>query len=283
MKKIKFNSQMDGFYATYYENSQKTDATVIGLFGDDPNDFMAKQGVKWLHKLGVNALCMSPAEKNYSHVNVPIETVERAIQWLKVNGTKKIGIMGMSTMAMFALTAASYLPDITMTIALTPSGFVWQGFEQGKKDGCKEWPVEGASTISWRGKPLPYMPFVYQHPEYWKMVEEETKGTGNYLCSRKIFDDSDEGREHTEEEMIKIENIQGDLYMVAAKDDTLWDAAKYVMRMEKRLQEREHACTEYKALVYEYGTHFVLLDSLLKSALPIGLVFDSAKRHKKRM
>ena len=57
--------------------------------------------------------------KNYSHVNNPLERIETAIRWLKNNGNRKI----------------------------TASDFVWQGFEQGNKDGCKEWPVPGASTL----------------------------------------------------------------------------------------------------------------------------------------
>ena len=88
---------------------------------------------------------------------------------------------------MLALVAASYFSDITLTVAMTPSDFVWQGFMQGNKDGCKEWPIEGESTLSWHGKPLDYMPFVYKHPDYWKVIEQETKGTGNMLCSRKLF------------------------------------------------------------------------------------------------
>ena len=72
MKKLFFEIEKDGFYGTYYKNSKGSDCVVIGLFGDDPNDFMAKCGVKWLHKNGVNALCMSPGKKNYSHVNYPL-------------------------------------------------------------------------------------------------------------------------------------------------------------------------------------------------------------------
>lgn len=80
----------------------RSDCAVIGLFGDDPNDYMAKCGAKWLHKNGVNALCMSPGKKNYSHVNYPLERIGAAIQWLKKNGNRKIGIMGMSTAGIFA-------------------------------------------------------------------------------------------------------------------------------------------------------------------------------------
>ena len=138
MKKQFFENEKDGFYGTYYENRKGADCAVIGLFGDDPNDYMAKCGAKWLHRQGVNAMCVSPDRKNYSHVNNPLERIQTAIKWLQAHGNRKIGIMGMSTAGMDAIVAASYFPDITMTIGLTASDFVWQGFEQGEKDGCKE-------------------------------------------------------------------------------------------------------------------------------------------------
>lgn len=272
MKKQFFSNEKDGFYGTYYENPKGANCAMIGLFGDDPNDFMAKCGAKWLHKNGVNVMCMSPDVKNYGHVNFPLERIETAIKWLKSHGNKKIGIMGMSTAGMDSLVAASYFPDITLTFGLTPSDFVWQGFEQGEKDGCKEWPIPDASTLSWQGKPLAYMPFVYAHPEYYHKIEEETKGSGDITRSTHLFIDSEKAREHTEEEMIKVENIKGKLIMVGADDDSFWEAGKYVRRMDKRLKERPHEC-DYEALTYEHGTHFVLLETMLRKALPVGLKF----------
>lgn len=272
MKKQFFSNEKDGFYGTYYENPKGANCAMIGLFGDDPNDFMAKCGAKWLHKNGVNVMCMSPDVKNYSHVNFPLERIENAIKWLKSHGNKKIGIMGMSTAGMDSLVAASYFPDITLTFGLTPSDFVWQGFEQGEKGGCKEWPIPDASTLSWQGKPLAYMPFVYAHPEYYHKIEEETKGSGDITRSTHLFIDSEKAREHTEEEMIKVENIKGKLIMVGADDDSFWEAGKYVRRMDKRLKERPHEC-DYEALTYEHGTHFVLPETMLRKALPVGLKF----------
>lgn len=114
---------------------------------------------------GVNALTMSPGKKNYSHNNYPLERIENAVLWLKNSGNKKIGIVGASTTGTLALTAESLFPGITLTIALTPSDFVWQGFAQGKKDGCKEWPIEGESLFTYKNVPLPYMPFCYSHPK----------------------------------------------------------------------------------------------------------------------
>lgn len=176
-------------------------------------------------------------EKDYGHHNYPLERVETAISWLKANGNRKTGIAGASTTGTLALTAAAMFPDITLTIAMTPSDFVWQGFLQGKRDGCKEWPVEGESLFSYRGKPLPCMPFCYQHPDYWHCIAAESKRAGDMVNSRKLFDDSETAHPIEPEEYIPVENIRGKLLLIGAEDDALWDTAKYIRRMEKRLAE----------------------------------------------
>ena len=286
MKHIHFEVKTDGFYGAYWKNKKETNSAIIAMLGDDAEDYMAKSCVKWLMKKGVNVLTMSPGKKNYSHHNYPLERIEKAIEWLKNNGNKKIGIVGGSTTGTLALTAASYFPDITLTMAMTSSDFIWQGFEQGKKDACREWPVEGESLFSYCGKPLPYMPFCYKHPEYWQVVKSETKKSGNMIDSKKIFDDSEEAHPITEDEFIKIENIKGKLLMIGAEDDCLWNAAKYVKRAEKRLTEKSHDCdTEFVA--YKHGTHFVFPESLLKKIFPIGsglllkMMFKAAKEFPK--
>lgn len=190
----------------------------------------------------MNVLCISPGKHDYSHVNCPLERIETAIVWLMSHRNRKVGIMGMSTAGMEALVAASYFPNITLTFGITVSDFVWQGFEQGKKDGCKEWPISGTSSLSYRGKPLAYMPFAYEYPTYWKKVEEETKGSGDIERSTCLFIDSEKNREHTEEEMIKVENIKGKLILIGADDDSFWQAGKYVRRMERRLKEHPNEC-----------------------------------------
>ena len=101
---------------------------------------------------------------------------------------------------------------------------------------------------------------------------------------RKLFDDSEAAHPITEEEFIKVENICGKLFLVGAEDDALWDTAKYIRRMEKRLAEKPHSC-EVEAVVYEHGTHFVFPDGMLKTMLPVGsalfvkLAFSAAKKY----
>ena len=286
MNKRHFYTEKDGFYGVYWQCKKESDCAMIAMIGDDSEDYLARTSVKWLHKLGLNVITMSPAKKDYGHHNYPLERIEKAISWLKASGNKKIGIVGASTTGTLALTAASYFKDITLTIGLTPSDFIWQGFMQGKKDGCREWPIEGVSLFSYRGEPLPYMPFCYKHPEYWHVIEQETKRTGDMINSKKLFDDSEIAHPITEDETIKIENIQGTLLLIGAKDDVLWDTAKYIRRMKMRLQERPHKC-KVEAIVYEHGTHFVFPESMLKMMLPVGsglfvkIAFQSAKKHPK--
>lgn len=61
--------------------------------------------------------------------------------------------MGMSTAGMDSLVAASLFQDITLTFGLTPSDFVWQGFEHGTRfvlrfifKAAKEYPNECEET-----------------------------------------------------------------------------------------------------------------------------------------
>ena len=92
MKKQFFENETDGFYGTYYENSKGVDCAVIGLFGDDPNDYMAKCGAKWLHKNGVNVLCTSPGRTNYSHVNILWNELRQPSNGCRIMGIVRSGL-----------------------------------------------------------------------------------------------------------------------------------------------------------------------------------------------
>ena len=144
--------------------------------------------------------------------------------------------------------------------------------------------MEGESLFSYKEEPLPYMPFCYKHPDYWHVIEKETKRTGDMINSRKLFDDSETAHPITEDEMIKIEKIQGTLLLIGAEDDVLWDTAKYIRRMKQRMKEHPHTC-RLESVIYEHGTHFVFPESMLKTMLPVGsglfvkLAFQAARKY----
>lgn len=268
MNKQYFSSDRDGFYGVYYPNPAPARKAMIVMLGDSSDDRMAVSGVKWLHKRNCNVMAMSPAPKDYGQHDYPLEQIQRAIGFLKAQGNEKLGIVGASTTGMVALVAASLFPELTLTIALTPPDFIMEGFYQGNKDGAKEWPSDG-SSLSWRGKPLPYLPYAYRHPQYWRQVLADAKASGDKIASRTMFEKSECLHPVQEEEKIKVENIKGKVIFVGAEDDVLWDTCKYIRRMLARLDDRPHEC-EVETLLYEHGTHFVFPESMLKIILPVG-------------
>jgi len=285
MEKTYFSTEEDGFYGVYYPNKKETGKVIIAMLGDSSDDRMAVSGAKWLHKLGCNVLAMSPDKQDYGHHNYPLERFERAIAYLKTQGNEKIGIAGASTTGMLVLVAASCFPDITLTIAMCPSDFIMEGFYQDGKDGAHERPGDNESSVSWRGEPLPYLPYAYRHPEYWQKIKEESKMSGNLIASRKMFDESERLHPVQESEKIEVESIRGRIIFVGAQDDALWDTVKYIRRMVQRLETRPHECA-YEALIYEHGTHFVFPQSLLKMMLPVFSdamiwIFREGRRHGK--
>ena len=76
MMKRHFDVESDGFYGAYWKCKTGSDCAMIAMIGDDPEDYLARTSVKWLHKLGVNVMTMSPGKKDYGHHNYPLERIE---------------------------------------------------------------------------------------------------------------------------------------------------------------------------------------------------------------
>lgn len=286
MKREYFNYQKDGFYGAYYECPTPSKSAMIAMLGDSSDDYLVRTAVKWLEKQGLNVMAMSPDKKDYGHHSLPLERFGKAIEVLKSKGNTQIGIVGASTTGMLALLAASYYPEITLTLALSPSDFVMEAFYRDGKDGMEERPGDGESTTTWQGEPLPYLPYAYRHPEYWQKIKEESKAGGDKVASRKMFDKAERRHPLREEEKIKVENIKGHILFIGAEDDVLWDTVKYINRMDKRLKKLPHNCS-YEILTCRYGTHFVFPESMIKQMLPVGssllvkFMFKSARLHPK--
>ena len=248
MKKQVFRIETDGFNGAWYPAPESRKGLIV-MLGDSSEDRMAKSGAKWLNQQGVHTLAMSPDKKDYGHHNYPLERFGKAITFMKEQGCEKIGVVGASTTGMMALLASSYYSELSLTIAISPSDFVMEGFYQDGKDGMHERPGDNESTVTWQGKPLPYLPYAYRHPEYWQKIQEESKAGGDKIASRQMFEESERRHPLQEDERIKVENIHG--------------------RMEERLGSLAHDST-FESWLYDHGTHFVFPESMLKMMLPVG-------------
>lgn len=63
MKHIHFDVDKDGFYGAYWTCKNGSDCAIITMLGDDPEDYVARSAVKWILKLGVNVMTMSPGKR----------------------------------------------------------------------------------------------------------------------------------------------------------------------------------------------------------------------------
>lgn len=265
----KCSVSQDGFYGKYCP-IDNTKAIMLVITDDDVDDTMSKVQVKWFHSLGISALALSPLEKGCH--SYPLEFVENAIGYCKEKGYTKIGVIGISASAMVALTSASMFHDITLTIGLTPSDYVMEGYYQDKKDGAPERPGDFEPSLTYHGQPIPFLPYAYRHPEYYNQIKAESKRRGDFIAGKDMFDESERRHPLQEEEKIKVENIHGHLYLAGAKDDVMWDTCRYISRMQKRLEKQSHHCT-YEIHIYEHGTHFVFPESMARKILPVGINF----------
>ena len=283
MKNQVFRIDSNGFNGAWYPAPGQSDRGLIIMLGDSSEDYMARTAAKWLNRQGLHAMAMSPDKKDYGHHSYPLERFGKAIAFMKAQGCEKLGVVGASTTGMLA---ASFYPELSLTVAISPSDFVMEGFYRDGKDGATERPGDNESSVSWQGKPLPFLPYAYRHPEYWQKIQEESKAGGDKVASRKLFDESEKRHPIREEERIKVENIHGKLIFIGAEDDVLWDTCRYVRRMEKRLGSLPHD-SAFESWLYEHGTHFAFPESMLKMMLPVGsgllvsYMFRAGKEHKK--
>ena len=286
MRKRIFRVDSDGFNGAWYPAPEKSRKGFILMLGDSSEDRMARMGAKWLGRQGIHVMAMSADKKDYGHHNYPLERFGKAIAFMKAEGCEMLGIAGASTTGMLALLAASYYPELSLTIAISPSDFVMEGFYRDGKDGAEERPGDYESSVTWQGKQLPFLPYAYRHPEYWKKIQEESKAGCDRIASRKMFDESEKRHPIKEDERIKVENIRGKIIFIGAEDDVLWDTCKYILRMENRLARLPHEST-FESWLYEHGTHFAFPESMLKMMLPVGsgllvsFMFRAGKEYKK--
>ena len=284
MKHQHFDVGTAGFYGAYWACAGGSDCAVIAMIGDDPEDRLARSAAKWLCGRGVNVLTMSPAKKDYGHHNYPLERMEAAISWLKANGNHKIGIAGASTTGTLALTAAAMFPDDHPDHCHDAQRLCVAGLYAGQEGtAARSGRSRANRCFPTQANRCPICRFAISIPDYWHCIAAESKRTGDMVNSRKLFDDSEAAHPIEPEEYIPVENIHGKLLLIGAEDDVLWDAARYIHRMEKRLAEKPHEC-EVETAVYAHGTHFVFPEGMLKIMLPVGaglfvrLAFQAAKQ-----
>ena len=200
MRLKQYSVEQDGFCGLFSPIERNRNAAVIVLEDGHPDSYVVKIAMKWLNRSGVSAMGVGPEKYMKGVHNWPLENVENAVKLLRSQGYDKVGVIGSSFGSNMALSAAARIPEITLTIALTPMDWVYWGIFNDKVDGTMERPADGESAFSWRGKPLPYMPSPYKHPDYWNMFKKEGKQRGMLLAALSLHNLAEERHPVTESE-----------------------------------------------------------------------------------
>lgn len=175
--------------------------------------------------------------------DIPLERLEQARDWLAAQpdvDATRIGVMGTSKGAEFALSAAVRMPWIKAVVAMVPSDVVWEGWGPGVLPGQR-------ASFAWRGQSLPFVPY--------KDFQQEFAGfaTGEPVIIRRP---QDKGRAANPERVaparIAVENIAAAVMVVGAHDDQVWDSGSMAQAIATT---RQQAGRDTVALVYREGGH----------------------------
>lgn len=258
--------------ARFFYHQEKLELpTIIVLSGSDGRIEKAQNIAQVLTRYGFNtlAICYFGLNGTNRSLNmIPIDIVENAVAWLKKKTrTCKIAIYGRSKGGEGALLAASEISDITCVVANTPSNYIFEGINsKGKMSKQSSWTYQGDEYAFVPFKLHIFLP---------------------YIIKKILFGRSDFRKAYThllekygnERNQIKIENINGPLLFLSAKNDEIWPSAMFCENMEKYLlrhkfnEQYEHACYSHAGhmltIAYQpnprykkINNHFMLEESM---------------------
>jgi dienelactone hydrolase len=184
-------------------------------------------------------------------VEIPVETVGRAISWLKAHprvNKDAIGVWGASKGAELALLAASYYPEIKAVVAKSPSAVVFEGVsaEMGRNH---------KSSWSVGGEPLPFVPISFN--------KELAESFGAAMAKREpwptapMYEYAMENEGAVEKAVIKVEKINGPVLLVSGGQDGVWPAGKFAAMIIGRLKAKGHPFLDVH-LHYEAAGHQIV-------------------------
>ncbi|MEM9827556.1 MAG: acyl-CoA thioesterase/bile acid-CoA:amino acid N-acyltransferase family protein [Planctomycetota bacterium] len=165
--------------------------------------------------------------------HLPIDHIERVLQAIDrrpdLDGNR-VAIWGVSKGGEYALLAASLIPRFKAVVAVVPSDVVWEGW--GSSD--LRAPYSG---FSWRGKPLPFVPYYKMQETILAMRESRQTADGNPPILRIPHD---QGRSKNPDTVagatIAVERIQAPVLVVGGDADQVWDSGGMCRNIRDRRQ-----------------------------------------------
>lgn len=161
--------------------------------------------------------------------DIPVDKLEQARDWLRAQpsvGDQTIGLYGVSKGAEFALLGGSLIDGFSAVAAIVPTDVVWEAWGPGTVEG-------ESSSFSWRGEPLPFVPYIGMTEEIAKYAQPNPQV--------RLRTPQDAGRhrypERVEAARIKVERIDEPVLVAGGDQDDVWASGE----MAQYLAERRYA------------------------------------------
>lgn len=248
MKSIKLEIKHQGFDFTYYP-CKESNKTLILMAIKKSTGRMIESSINFLQKRGFNVLvCITQ-----NVVNADIECFGDAIEYLKKNDVKNIGIIGVSFTAIYALVASNYYQDINLTILISPCDILHNGL-------LEKYTNIYDPYLRFNGNRLDYLKYdiIKENLHYAKDSLESFRAVLDEIETKKIIKKSN---------IIGCNNMKGKLILISASDDEVWDSYKYVRRIE--LSKENNYNIDIEKWVYPYGTHILIPEGIIKDLIPL--------------
>ena len=175
--------------------------------------------------------------------SIPVERVEQARDWLAARRDVRadaIGLYGVSKGAELALLAGERIDGLAAIAAIVPSDVVWEGWGPGTEPGR-------SSSFSWRGEPLPFVPYVDMQAEIAKYGTDETP---------RLRTPQDGGRhanpDRVPDARIRVETIDEPVFVAGGDRDDTWASGEMAQAIAER---RAEAGLETVSLVFPEAGH----------------------------
>ena len=210
---------------------------IIALGGSEGGDWAARADASRFVAAGYAVLGLpyySPAYGDQpqevaglpkAFVDIPLDLVERARDWLRARSDVdggRIGLYSVSKGAEFALAAASRVDGLGAVVAIVPSDVVWEGWGDGKPEGT-------SSSFAWHGEALPFVPYQGMNAEFAKF------GTGE---TPRLRTPQDAGRrahpDRAATARIRVEDIDEPVLVAGGERDDTWASGEMARAVAER-------------------------------------------------
>lgn len=246
--------EKEGFLGTFYESETPTDKAIILVGGSGEKREYVEQRAQVLCKEGFHVLALGyylwkPLSPHT--VWIPIDYAEKAVAFLKncdAVAIRKIGMTGLSLGAAYTLLCASYLPEISCVVSVSGFDFV--------VEGCKNFFFrQHKSYFSYHGEDVPYEPaealsHLGKTLRTWKKDPRYGSKAMNRFYYNECF------RNRTDDSRIKVENIHGDVLLLAPACDDTWPSDLAFPRIMNVLEEKNFPY-RHECVIYEKASHYL--------------------------